>query len=1417
MAEIIRIPDGNAFLLRVTGQIRTGDYTEDADFSVVTHMGVNFVRRGRIAQTFGLDSLGRIVIENSGNLAQGVYGVELYGYYHGEPWRNYQKNVFQIVNENANSDPGADNENVLTYDVTFDVTFGGDGISAAFVEATVATHNGDQESHPDLRDELDKKVSDVKVGGTSVVEGGVAVIDLSGKQDVIDDLSAIRSGAAAGGTAYQKPGTGIPASDLSSEVQDMIENGGKTKSVSVNGGTPVTPDANGQVDLTIEQANVTIGTVTTGEEGSNADVTNSGTPTAPVFNFKIPRGNTGRQGPKGPQGDSVIVGEGDLPLAHVTGQSTEKAMSQKGVTEEVTIEKSLFSPVWTTGKGIKPDTGDLYSNNAYYDYSSYINIEGCQMLRVPVTKISRVTGYAFYDASKTYISGGTYEGEAVATSDYQYYLVTPPNGAKYIRLTANSRLKSYWTGSYPTLYTVERVISKVAVLDDVLYGKKEIPASFSDGGGIYVSNGQSHNNSGLSRTSYLDVSSFQELVVPLTKSSYTYGIALYDGDKNFLESASYQGELTQGLSYVNIRTNGAKYLRVTAYSSTSEFFSEYPRVYAIVRKEEQQFANVQEFIDNSVGECFIPSGTYNISAPLVIPNGMAISGERGKTIFKLTGGTAIIDFSEASKDITISGITFDGGTAATPAPMEIANLRARDGEGTRSGIYATGWAKNIIIEECEFLNFDKAGITLYRNYTAGANHGDKIRIKDCTFKYNYIGLLADVRSEFNIITGCSFNSNMIGCLVEGGNNTIAQCRCEDNGTGFVLSGTMGENDSHGILTGCTANHNLGYSLACVDVNNGFIVDATAFTPLNIASTKGIVLSNSIGVNLVGCQIMSRIDMDTPRSVGYNAIVGCLMYSPSASGYESGIVSGDTSHLLMSGNKYFASDFSSIINNDAGYVNVDFPTPLVNGWWRAATLKIVADDKYVSSAIPIYADSDTYISCDGDIELVCAYVTNNVYQKINIYGEPTAGTINYGTIWTIKKGNLYILQARKKTLEIVTPSMVEGKIHIRKSAENAINALDIKDAVIANPYWEAPELTKEVIFSTAVDGAGGALRRIPSVVITNNGTYLAATEARSAYADNAQTGIALARKIVGGSWVYDNILPYAPGSYGKVMNPSFAIAQSGFHIGRIYLFFLAFPITQSNDGYAYLASTEEMDNMYIFSDDDGVTWSSPVSTKSAWDTDEWTWVGASPANGVDIGDGKLAMPTMGRYNDNWYSGVMVFETSDASSVYSKRSSKTADNESTLFVAPSGVVMLNARNENSNHVRSLYAYNPNDNTLQGMPYNEDPNEKCQQSICKCGDIYLRSACNPSSTGVRDNLTVYASNDGLTWCPALLVNKPTTYGYSVVDARNNTCVLVFENKGNISFVDLSEYITQFNNSAATIGQSVEWRLQKFIELKS
>ena len=45
---------------------------------------------------------------------------------------------------------------------------------------------------------------------------------LAGKQATIEDLSTIRSGAAAGATAYQKPSGGVPASDMASGVQTSL-------------------------------------------------------------------------------------------------------------------------------------------------------------------------------------------------------------------------------------------------------------------------------------------------------------------------------------------------------------------------------------------------------------------------------------------------------------------------------------------------------------------------------------------------------------------------------------------------------------------------------------------------------------------------------------------------------------------------------------------------------------------------------------------------------------------------------------------------------------------------------------------------------------------------------------------------------------------------------------------------------------------------------------------------------------------------------------------------------------------------------------------------------------------------------------------------------------------------------------------
>lgn len=59
-------------------------------------------------------------------------------------------------------------------------------------------------------------------------------------------------------------------------------------------------------------ATITVGTTTTGNPGTNASVTNSGTSSAAVLNFTIPRGNTGATGPQGPDGDAATITVGTV-------------------------------------------------------------------------------------------------------------------------------------------------------------------------------------------------------------------------------------------------------------------------------------------------------------------------------------------------------------------------------------------------------------------------------------------------------------------------------------------------------------------------------------------------------------------------------------------------------------------------------------------------------------------------------------------------------------------------------------------------------------------------------------------------------------------------------------------------------------------------------------------------------------------------------------------------------------------------------------------------------------------------------------------------------------------------------------------------------------------------------------------------
>lgn len=118
---------------------------------------------------------------------------------------------------------------------------------------------------------------------------------------------------------------------------DEIEQelGGVVKTV--NG---VQPDEQGNVNVGGEATvTVDVGSTVTGEPGSEASVTNSGTQQNVVLNFSIPRGATGAQGPKGENGADGAPGEqgpkGDPGPAGADGEPGPAGADGKAATIQV--------------------------------------------------------------------------------------------------------------------------------------------------------------------------------------------------------------------------------------------------------------------------------------------------------------------------------------------------------------------------------------------------------------------------------------------------------------------------------------------------------------------------------------------------------------------------------------------------------------------------------------------------------------------------------------------------------------------------------------------------------------------------------------------------------------------------------------------------------------------------------------------------------------------------------------------------------------------------------------------------------------------------------------------------------------------------------------------------------------------------
>lgn len=121
--------------------------------------------------------------------------------------------------------------------------------------------------------------------------------------------------------------------------------------------------------------------------------------------FKVKNGTKGSQGPQGPQGESVIAGEGDLPLDHVLGYDSTKAMSQRGIAdgvESVKVGREQFVG-YVAGEYVDNSNGNItpYSGRSR---TNFLSVEGISTLTIENAATAQTTFNVFYDANRNYLA-----------------------------------------------------------------------------------------------------------------------------------------------------------------------------------------------------------------------------------------------------------------------------------------------------------------------------------------------------------------------------------------------------------------------------------------------------------------------------------------------------------------------------------------------------------------------------------------------------------------------------------------------------------------------------------------------------------------------------------------------------------------------------------------------------------------------------------------------------------------------------------------------------------------------------------------------------------------------------------------------------------------------------------------------------
>lgn len=215
---------------------------------------------------------------------------------------------------------------------------------------------------------------------------------------------------------------------------------------------------------------------------------------------------------------------------------------------------------------------------------------------------------------------------------------------------------------------------------------------------------------------------------------------------------------------------------------------------------------------------------------------------------------------------------------------------------SETGLYSIGYQYGRVLN-CVFSNF-KGGYGLRVGQTAGSS---TLTGNDLVFISNNVGFCSEKRAEYITISNSQFSGNSVGARITGGNVHLSNCMIDDNVNGIEI--LSGENDGHGIISGCQINHNsTGYGLIIDGISNGETISDCHFYD------SKIWLKNTItkAIRFDNCVIASGLTIENCAKVIFN---NCY-FTSAISGSNLSIVN---SVIIGTGNEIENSALETIFN------------------------------------------------------------------------------------------------------------------------------------------------------------------------------------------------------------------------------------------------------------------------------------------------------------------------------------------------------------------------------------------------------------------------------------------------------------------------------------------------------------------------